>query len=432
MESQRTKFNQHLFSFLDQSPTPFHAVQWLSTRLKQAGFRQLNETQPWGTLAAGRYFITRHDGALIALTLPEQPLADTGLHMVGAHTDSPCLKVKPQPESNQGQVCQLGVEVYGGALLHPWFDRDLSMAGRVTYLDDKQTLHHCLVDFKRPVAVIPSLAIHLDQSANKARTINAQQHLPPIVMQWSADAPFDFRQQLLRQVKVQYPETELTRVLDYDMSLYDVQKATLVGFDQAFISSARLDNLLSCFCAVDALLNSDMTQANLLVLSDHEEVGSVSASGAQGSFLEAVLSRLCPDAESFHRMMQRSMLISTDNAHARHPNYADKHDPAHCPVLNHGPVIKHNANQRYATNSDTSARFRWLCEKAKVPVQDFVVRSDMGCGSTIGPIVAASLGVKTIDVGVPTLAMHSVRELAGAYDACYLSRVLTHFFNDNE
>ncbi|MFW5450444.1 MAG: M18 family aminopeptidase [Methylophagaceae bacterium] len=424
-----TTFNHGLCRFLDKSPTPFHAVNSMSEQLKQHGFIALNELDTWGLLEAGRYYVTRNDSSIIAFTLPDANLAEIGFHMVGAHTDSPCLQVKPQPEKTKHNLMQLGVEVYGGALLNPWFDRDLSMAGRLSYLDSQQQLNHVLIDFSKAIATIPSLAIHLDRNANKDRTVNAQQHLPPILMQVSDDDKGDFRTLLLAQAQTQYPSLDIAQVLDYDISLYDTQKAALTGLNNDFISSARLDNLLSCYVALDALINGNDATANLLICSDHEEVGSVSTSGAQGSFLESVLSRLCPEPEQNQRMLQHSIFISADNAHAIHPNYSDKHDAEHGPKLNHGPVIKSNANQRYATNSETSAYFRQLCQQVDVPVQDFVVRTDMGCGSTIGPMISSALGIKTIDIGVPTFAMHSIRELAGSQDAYMLNKILINFFN---
>ncbi len=421
-------FNQNLLAFLDSSPTPFHAVSLMSDLLDNKGFRRLDELEPWGELAADRYYVIRNDSSIIAFNLPEINLAETGFHMMGAHTDSPCLKVKPRPEKVKHSLMQLGVEVYGGVLLNPWFDRDLSMAGRVNYLDSQRNIKSVLIDFKKAMASIPSLAIHLDREANKNRTVNAQNHLPPIVMQVEEYNKTNFRDLLLQQVKKHYPKIDINKVIDYEISLYDTQPAAITGLNDDFISSARLDNLLSCYVGLISLINGDKAQAALLVCNDHEEVGSVSTAGAQGSFLESVLSRLCPEPEQFHRMTQYSMMISADNAHAVHPNYADKHDAEHSPKLNHGPVIKLNANQRYATNSETSAYFRQLCEQVDVPVQDFVVRSDMGCGSTIGPITASALGIKTIDIGMPTLAMHSIRELAGSQDPYMLHKVLTHFY----
>ncbi len=423
------RLNNELLDFIQRSPTPFHATENLRAQLLEAGFLELHEADTWTTQAGGRYFVTRNDSSLIAFTLGEQGLPDSGLRMVGAHTDSPCLHVKPQPEVTRQGYYQLGVEVYGGALLNPWFDRDLSIAGRISYRDSRQRLNKRLIDFEHPVAVIPSLAIHLDRDANKSRSINAQTHLPPILMQGGEEgAPADFRQLLRDRARRQHPDTDIESVLEFDLSLYDCQPPALVGLEGDFIASARLDNLLSCFIALRALLDSDMTQSKLLVCNDHEEVGSASASGADGPFLKSVLQRLCTDSETLARCIDRSWMISADNAHGIHPNYADKHDAEHGPLLNQGPVIKTNANQRYATNSETAALFRLLCERADVPVQSFVVRSDMACGSTIGPITASNIGVRTLDVGVPTFAMHSIRELAGSRDSGYLYTALRAFF----
>ncbi len=411
--------------FLGASPTPFHAVAAMARRLTDAGFEHRPETDPWALRPGGRYFTTRNDSSIIAWTLPvETSLPASGLRMVGAHTDSPCLKVKPLPEIRRKGYAQFGVEVYGGALLNPWFDRDLSIAGRVSYLDGDGAVAHGLVDFKEPVAVIPSLAIHLDRDANENRSINRQTHLPPVLGQQGDD--FDLNT-LLRQ-RLEEGGIEVDRLLDHELVLYDTQPPALVGLEREFIASARLDNLLSCFTGLRALLEADRDAVALLVCNDHEEVGSTTASGARGPMLTQMLERLLPGPEERHRAMARSMLISADNAHGVHPNFADRHDDNHGPLLNHGPVIKINANQRYATNSETAAIFRRLATEEGVAVQTFVVRSDMACGSTIGPLAAAETGVRTVDVGVPQWAMHSVREFAGAADAFNLSRVLRRFF----
>jgi aspartyl aminopeptidase len=427
--TENTDFNKALCDFLDYAPTPFHAVLEMAKRLKAAGFVALSEGDSWLDLEAGRYYVTRNDSSIIAFNLPAKALSTAGIRLVGAHTDSPCLKVKPNPEKINAGLVQVGVEVYGGALLNPWFDRDLSLAGRVNYLDSNETIQTALVNFNKPIAVIPSLAIHLDREANENRNINRQLHLPPVLMLESELDVFDFRMLLQRQLTEQDSALDIVSVLDYEISLYDVQPASLTGLKEDFISSARLDNLLSCFAGLTAIIDSNNEHASLLVCNDHEEVGSVSSSGAQGSFLESVLLRLTGNAEDFHRMITNSMMISADNAHAIHPNYLDKHDEEHGPKLNGGLVIKTNANQRYATNSETSAIFRNLCRQADVPVQDFVVRSDMGCGSTIGPVTSSNLGVKTLDIGVPTYAMHSIREMAGSKDSYRLKKVIEQFYN---
>lgn len=432
----QSTFNQALFEFLSNSPTPFHVVQTTRKILTEKGFESLSESDVWALKPGGKYYVDRNQSSIIAFTLPQNEDANQGFNMVGAHTDSPCLKVKPNPDRLKNGYFQLGVEVYGGALLNPWFDRDLSLAGRVSYENEKGELESVLVDFCEPVAVIPSLAIHLDREANESRSINKQNHLPPILCLSGDSQAITFSDLLIDLIKKTQPETKVKQVLDHELFLYDTQKPAYVGLNKDFIASARLDNLLSCFTGLMSLINDGSTQeqnqTNILVCSDHEEVGSVSSSGAQGPFLKSVLERLSGTAENLTRRLHHSLMISADNAHGIHPNFADKHDENHGPLFNQGPVIKLNANQRYATNSETSAFFKYICQKTNVPVQSFVVRSDMACGSTIGPITASSIGVKTVDIGLPTFAMHSIRELAGSEDAFNLHKALNYFFQEGD
>ena len=424
------ELNQGLIDFLKASPTPFHATATLVQRLEAAGFELLDERQPWNCEAGGRYYVTRNDSSLIAFKLGQRSPIDGGLRMVGAHTDSPCLRVKPQPELQRQGFLQLGVEVYGGALLAPWFDRDLSLAGRVTFRRDGK-VESQLIDFREPIAVIPNLAIHLNREANQGWPINAQNELPPILAQVASDEPYDFRALLAEQLSREH-SLSADVILDFELSFYDTQSAAVIGLDSQFIAGARLDNLLSCYAGLEALLAAGDEESCVLVCTDHEEVGSTSACGADGPFLEQVLQRALPAGEDFVRIIQRSLLVSADNAHAVHPNYADRHDGNHGPKLNAGPVIKINSNQRYATTSETAGFFRHLCLANEVPVQSFVTRSDMGCGSTIGPITASRLGVPTVDIGLPTFAMHSIRELAGSQDLTHLVKVLTAFYSSAE
>ena len=421
------KFNFDLMDFIAMSPTPFHAVEQIIYKLECAGYQRLYEADSWKLDEKQGYYVTRNDSSIVAFKLGEEPVAN-GINMVGAHTDSPCLKVKPEPDIFKKGYYQLGVEVYGGVLLNPWFDRDLSLAGRVNYLDEDGDICSTLINFENPIAIIPSLAIHLDSEANKDRTVNPQTDIPPILLKLpssdNSKKP-SFNDILLQKIK---DETDAIEVLNYELSFYDVQEPAYVGLHQDFIAAARLDNLLSCFTALMSMTETSNPGSKLLVCTDHEEVGSVSSSGAQGNFLQAVLERIAGNHENYVRMIDKSMMVSADNAHGVHPNFTDKHDNNHGPEMNMGPVIKTNANQRYASNSETSAIFKQLCKKADVPVQAFVVRSDMACGSTIGPITASELGVRTIDVGVPTFAMHSIRELAGRWDAYYLFRVLKEFY----
>ena len=419
--------SQGLLDFLKRSPSPFHATQSMAEALQAAGYQALDERETWQLQPQGRYYVTRNDSSIIAIKLGQHDPVQHGIRMVGAHTDSPCLKVKPQPELSRHGYWQLGVEVYGGVLLSPWFDRDLSLAGRVTFKHNEQ-LQSRLIDFKQAIASIPSLAIHLNREANSGWAINAQTELPPVLAQLQGETKQDFRALLADQLQREHAISDAC-VLDYELCFYDSQPAALIGLNQDFIASARLDNLLSCYSGLQALLNSDDQHSQVLVCTDHEEVGSNSACGADGPFLEQVLRRVLNSEEDFVRCIQHSLLISADNAHGIHPNYADKHDANHGPKLNHGPVIKVNANQRYATTSETSSFFKLLCQQANIPVQSFVTRSDLGCGSTIGPITASQLGVQTIDIGVPTFAMHSIRELAGSKDLGYLLSVLQTFYN---
>lgn len=425
-----TQVLDDLIDFLQESPTPFHAVNAMKKRLQAAGFVEFKESESWQFKQGDKYWVTRNDSSIVAYVHGESP-QQHGINMVGAHTDSPCLKVKPNPEINSKGYFQLGVEVYGGVLLAPWYDRDLSLAGRVNYLDAKGVRQNALLDMRKPVAIIPSLAIHLDREVNHSRKINPQTDIPPVLCQMTTQDPTDkpdFRE-LLAQQLIAEQGLDVAKVLDYELSFYDTQRAAVVGFNSDFFVGARLDNLLSCYVGLQALLQADAKYSQLLICNDHEEVGSLSACGAQGPMLRQFIERLLPDVEARNQCIDRSIMISADNAHGIHPNFVDKHDANHGPLLNNGPVIKLNANQRYATNSETSAYFRHLCELESVPVQAFVVRTDMACGSTIGPITAAGIGLKTLDVGMPTWGMHSIRETAGTADMGYLINVLRRHFS---
>ena len=431
---QLAEFNQGLMSFIKRSPTPFHAVLSMTSVLERAGFKGLNEDETWCLQPGSSYYVTRNGSSLIAFTASDSGAEMSGVRMVGAHTDSPCLKVKPSPEIKQKGFLQLGVEVYGGALLNPWFDRDLSLAGRVTFINNDGDLASTLIDFERPIALIPSLAIHLDREANNNRSINAQKDLPVILTQLGANEDISFREVIKSQIQAQHSGAEVQKVLDYELSFYDVQSPSYVGLNDEFITSARMDNLLSCYIGltslVDSVNNDSVNRGCMLVCSDHEEVGSQSAEGAQGPFLMNVLERLFSDSQERSRVINASMMISADNAHAVHPNFSDKHDNNHGPLINDGPVIKVNANQRYATNSETSSIYQHISEKLNLPYQSFVVRSDMACGSTIGPITAGNIGVRTLDIGVPQLGMHSIREMIGSKDAYTLYKVLSQYFKE--
>lgn len=408
-------FNEELISFIDASPTPFHAVEWMAKTLECRGFARLEEDGDWDLHEGHDYYVTRNDSSIVAFTYP--PCSEKGYTIVGAHTDSPHLRLKPNPLTTSAGVKRLGVEPYGGVLLNPWFDRDLGLAGRVVYLEG-EVRKEALINIDRPVAIIPSLAIHLDKEANSSRSINAQTDIVPII----TTGEVDFETFILSQIK---EDTAGMSLLAHELSFYDLQKGSFVGVNADFVVSARLDNLASCFVGLSALLDS--TCPMMLACMDHEEVGSETHVGASGTFVEDVLRRI--SGEGYRALMRRSLMVSCDNAHAQHPNFPSKHESEHAPLLNGGVAIKINSNQRYATNSRTHGRFVQCARALNVATQTFVTRSDMGCGSTIGPISSTRLGVETIDVGIPQLAMHSIRELAGTKDAYGLYRILMQLGN---
>ena len=415
-------FNEGLLGFLNASPTPFHATQNISMMLKNAGFNKLDETLPWNLEAGQKYYLTRNDSSVIAFTYPK---VSKNYVMVGAHTDSPNLKLKPNPVIKEHGVVKFGVESYGGLLLNPWFDRDLSLAGRVSYKNAEGKIKESLIDVQKSIAIIPSLAIHLDDKANKDRTINKQSDVCPIM---TTNDDFEFEE----FIKWQLSKNDILDVKELyasELSFYDTQEAAFVGLHDDFIASARLDNLLSCYVGLLSICSVNADKPMLFIASDHEEVGSESTSGAAGSFLENTLRRMFSEYDEYINMTRTSIMISADNAHAVHPNYPSKHDKEHSPYINAGVVIKVNANQRYASNSTTIAKFIDSANSVGEKTQRFVTRSDMGCGSTIGPITATRIGIETIDVGLPTLAMHSIRELCGSDDAHSLYKILVGFKN---
>lgn len=404
-----------LIRFLDQSPTPWHAVAQVSERLAHAGFVQLDEKVAWHLEAGGGYFVVRADGALIAWRQPQDVV---GWTLFGAHTDSPNLRLRPNPVLKRHGYFQLGLEIYGGALFAPWFDRELSIAGRVAIANGGSVLSE-LFDLRHPLGVIPSLAIHLDRDANSGRKINPHDELVMVIGRAESDAEFDFKKWLADQM-----ERSADEISAFELCVYPVESATLAGLENEFLLSARLDNLLSCCVSIEALIENEHADGVMVVLNDHEEVGSVSTSGADGPFLESVMRRASVQAD-FEAVRANSLMISIDNAHGVHPNYASKHDEAHRPLLNEGPVVKINANHRYATTALTQGVIEQAAERADVPLQYFSARSDLGCGSTIGPLTAGRLGIDTIDIGCAQFAMHSSRECCGTRDPELLFRLLS-------
>jgi aspartyl aminopeptidase len=423
-----------LLAYLDRSPTPYHAVAETRRRLAAAGFRECAETDVWELSPGDRRYAVRGEGSLVAFQVGEEAPAEGGFRIVGAHTDSPNLRLRPQPDLSSQGYRQLAVEPYGGVLLHTWLDRDLSLAGRVTLRAGAAT-RTLLCDFGRPLLRIPNLAIHLQRELHqKGLKLNPQTQLVPVT--GLGDGP-PWTELLAAELRARrLADAAPADVLAFDLMAYDTQPAAVAGVRGEFVLASRLDNLASCHAGVSALLaaaDRASRATRVLVLYDHEEVGSRSAQGAAGPLLADALARVVAgvkggEPQGLPRALARSLLVSADMAHAVHPNFADKHADGHRPVIGRGPVIKLNANQSYASDARTAGLFRALCEEAGLVPQYFVSRNDLACGSTIGPITAARVGIPTVDVGNPMLSMHSCREMAGSADVAPMLEVLRRFY----
>ena len=422
-----------LLAYIAASPTPWHAVEETARRLTAAGYRALDERERWSLAPGDKVYVVR-GGSILALELGEDAPSEAGFRLIGAHTDSPNLRVKPRPDVSAHGSHQIAVETYGGVLLHTWLDRDLALAGRLM-VRGPDGVRPVLVRLDRAIARVPSLAIHLDRTVNEeGLKLNAQSHMAPM---WALASGGDAR---LYDVLAEAAGVAPGDVLGHELCFYDVVPPARGGLRGELLFAPRLDNQASCHAALSALLEAGPARATRgVALYDHEECGSTSAQGASSPFLGAVLERIArasegdaPDRDAFDRAMARSFLVSADMAHAVHPNYADKHEPGHRPLLGGGPVIKSNANQRYATDAESFARFASWCARADVTPQSFVTRSDLACGSTIGPLSAARLGVRTVDVGNPMLSMHSCRELAAAADVAPMIAALRAFIESDD
>lgn len=403
-----------LCAFIDASPSPFHAVAALEARLLAEGFRPLHEWDRWELAAGDAAYVVRDGGSIVAFRIGTSPITDAWMRIVGAHTDSPTFRVRPNADLSRAGYGQLAVEVYGAPLHYTWLDRDLTLAGRVVTHDGAVHLVH-LPD--APLR-IPSLAIHMNRDLyDKGLQLNPQLHLPPVLAARAEDG--DLAALLADQLDGDDPAA-------WDLVLADTQPSVLGGLAQQFVLAPRQDNLVSCWAAVQALIEAGPSQGTqVVVANDHEEVGSRSAEGASGSLLEDTLKRLVAatgdhDPQSVPRAVARSILVSADAAHAVHPNFADRHDPDHGPRLGGGPVVKTHASQAYATDAATAAHFMACCRAAGAPVQHFTNRADQPSGSTIGPLTATRLGLPTVDVGNALLSMHSVREQSATVDLLHL------------
>ncbi len=422
---------QDLLDYIDASPSPWHAVSHTAEILRANGFRPLLEEQHWDFGKRGKYYVVRDGGSIIAFVVGSKPIAESGFKIVGAHTDSPGLRLKPKAGTSAEGLNQLGVEVYGGPILATFTDRDLSLAGRVTVKTADGYATH-LVKLEDSAVRLPNLAIHMNREVNsKGLHLNKQTQLP-LIYGFAADSKA--AQQALTNAFAAPLGVKADDILSWEIQVFDTLKGAFWGENQAFYANSQLDNLASCHSALEALLGTDKPDSTCIAaFFDHEEVGSESATGAGGSFLLDVLNRICITTDTSEedklRGYTNSFFISADMAHAYLPNHPSAYEPAHHVQVNSGPVIKVNANQRYTSNAETTARFIQLCEQAGVPYQQYTHRTDLGCGSTIGPVMSAQLGMPTVDVGNPMWAMHSIRESAGVLDHGYMTAVMREHFS---
>jgi len=430
---------ENLLGFIDNSPSPWHAVSTTVEYLAAAGFKELVETDSWDLDFGQSYYVVRDQSSIIAFVCGDENTLAKGFRIVGAHTDSPGFRIKPNPISTNGPWVKLGVEVYGGPILATFADRDLSLAGRVSIKTGKniEDIESQLVVFEKSMLRLPNLPIHLNRTVNKDGLKFNQQTQLPLILELAADGGKDNNPSRFKHLLASALEVESEQILAWEMAVYDVQKGSFFGLDDEFYANSQLDNLASCHAGLTALLNNlqepqgNNSPTQLIAFFDHEEVGSESSKGADGSFLGDILVRISMaqklTAEEHLQAIAKSFMLSADMAHAWHPNHDEKYDPEHRPLLNHGPVIKINSNQRYTTNSPTEAVFVSICESAKIPYQKFVNRSDLSCGSTIGPLTAAKNGIACLDVGNPMWAMHSIRESAGVKDHQYMIHAMSEF-----
>lgn len=439
-----------LVEFINRSPSPWHAVDECRKRLLAAGFVELREADPWNIRPSEKYFVTRNQSTLVAFAVGGRFVPGNGFSIIGAHTDSPCIRVKPVSKKESHGYIQVGVELYGGGIWHTWFDRDLTLAGRVM-VKGAGGLESRLVNVGRPILRVPSLAIHLNREVNEKFAPNQEKEIVPVLATaffeqlQKTDAPQQKQQAdgagkhhpLLLGLLAEQLHVDTASIMDFELCLADTQPATIGGMLEEFVFAPRLDNLFNTYCATQALIDSlsgleQDTNVRMVSLFDHEEVGSASAQGADSALQSLILSRICstdgnPTA-AYAQSIAKSLLVSADQAHSVHPNYADKHEENHRVQPHKGIVVKFNCKQRYATSALTAAILRELARRAGVPLQDFVVRNDSACGSTIGPLLASQLSVRTVDVGGPMLSMHSIREQCCVTSVCHALRLFEEFY----
>ena len=417
--------SENLINFIEKSPSAFHVIDNMKSELKDAGFEELKESKRWNIEKGGSYYVTRNDSSIIAFKVPVNDFK--GFNIMSSHSDSPSFKIKENPEIKvDNKYVKLNVEKYGGMIMAPWFDRPLSAAGRIIVKDGSK-IKSVNIDIDRDLFVIPNLAIHMNREVNDGYKFNPQKDMLPLFAGENTD--IEFKDIIAEEVGVNKED-----IIATDMFLYNRQKACVWGADNEFISSAKLDDLECAYCSLKGIINSSNDYAvTVHCVLDNEEVGSGTKQGAASTFLKDTLMRinssLGRDDEDYKVALASSFMISADNAHAVHPNYADKTDPTNRPYLNGGIVIKHSANQKYTTDAVSCAIMKCICEKADVPMQMFVNRSDMAGGSTLGNISNTQVALNTVDIGVAQLAMHSPYETAGIKDVYYLLKAAEQFFN---
>lgn len=425
-----------LLKFINESPTAYHAVNTIKKILDENGFKELKESEAWNLNKGDKCYIIKNDSAIIAFEIGNGEIEEEGFRLIGAHTDSPCFKVKPSPEMLvENKYVKLNTEVYGGPILNTWFDRPLSLAGRVTLKGDSPFNPVTkLININKPLLIIPNLAIHMNRNVNEGYAINKQKDTLPLL--GFINEKLEDKEDVVGILSIIKNELNVEKedILDFDLFLYEHEKGSLLGINEEFISSSRLDDLWMVFSGMKALVESkDNKSTKVMVCIDNEEIGSLTSQGANSSLLKNILERITlslgKNKEEFFRAIANSIMISADLAHAVHPNQSEKHDPTNRPVLGNGPVIKMAASGSYSTDSYSSAIFQSLCKEANVPCQKFVNRSDVRGGTTIGPIVSADLSIPVIDMGAAIIGMHSIRELASVKDNEYTIRVFSKFFN---
>lgn len=427
------KLSQELIDFIHESPSPFHVTENLALALDQAGFQYLNLKDSWNIKKGEKYYTTRNDSALFAFVVGTGEPETEGFRIISAHSDSPGFKIKPSPEMVvENKFIKLNTEVYGGPILMSWLDRPLSIAGRVSLKSNNLLWpDNKLVNFNRPVLIIPSLAIHLNRSVNEGVELNKQKDMLPLIGMKAEGQKSELYLQALIAEELGINAEE---IIDFDLTLNEFQKGCIMGAHNEFVSSPKLDNLAMTHAGLKAILSARPSRATqMLCIFDNEEVGSVTKQGAGSpifkNLFERILLHLNKTGEEYHRTIYQSFMISADMAHSVHPNQTDKHDPVLHPVLNGGPVIKIHANQKYTTDGDSGAVFESICKKADVPYQKFVNRSDLTGGSTLGNVSTGQLEIRSVDVGNPMLGMHSVRELGGVKDHAYMVKAFEAFYD---